>query len=131
MDRRRLIAVLSVTLFAPLIASAQTTGRLPRVGILLPSSPGSNPALPVQAAFEDQLRVLGWVNGRNLLLERRYAEEHYERYPQLAVELVRMNVDVIVPAGGSASLKAAMDATKTIPIVMVASSRDPIRSAKD
>jgi putative ABC transport system substrate-binding protein len=125
MDRRGLIAVLSVALFAPLIASAQTAG-LPRVGILLPSSPSSSPTSPVQVAFEDHLRSLGWVDGRNFVLERRYAEEHYDRYPQLAAELVRQRVAVIVPAGGSASLKAAMDATRTIPIVMVAASRDPI-----
>jgi putative ABC transport system substrate-binding protein len=60
------------------------------------------------------------------LLERRYAEEHYERYPALAAELVRLTVEVILAGGGPASLQAARDATKTIPIVMVASSRDPI-----
>jgi putative ABC transport system substrate-binding protein len=97
------------------------------VGIL---APGSN--TPVAAGsgglggFEDQLRSLGWIEGRNILLDRRSAEEHYERYQELAAELVRLKVDVIFAAGGPASLKAAMDATKTIPIVMVASSRDPI-----
>ncbi|HVP87297.1 MAG TPA: ABC transporter substrate-binding protein [Casimicrobiaceae bacterium] len=129
-DRRSLLGVLSVALIMPLIGLAQPAVKLPRVGMLLPGTPGS--ITPIQAGgagfsvFEDQLRALGWIEGRNVLLERRYAEERYERYPQLAVELVRINVDVIVPAGGSASLKAAMDATKTIPIVMVASSRDPI-----
>ena len=130
MDRRKSLGVLSAVLIKPLIATAQPAAKLPRVGMLLPGAPGS--ITPIQAGsagfsvFEDQLRALGWIEGRNVLLERRYAGEHYERYPQLAVELVRMNVDVIVPAGGSASLKAALDATKTIPIVMVASSRDPI-----
>jgi len=60
------------------------------------------------------------------LIDRRSAEGRGERYGALAAELVRLNVDVIVPAGGPASLQAARDATKTIPIVMIASSRDPI-----
>jgi putative ABC transport system substrate-binding protein len=79
------------------------------------------------AAFEEALRALGWVDGRNVLLERRGAEGHPERYPGLAAEIVRLKVDVILPAGGPTSLEAAKDATKTIPIVMVASSRDPVR----
>jgi putative ABC transport system substrate-binding protein len=70
------------------------------------------------------LRDLGWVEGQNL--ERRIAEGHEERLPSLAAELTKLGVDVILAAGGPASLNAARRATKTIPIVMVASSRDPI-----
>jgi putative ABC transport system substrate-binding protein len=66
------------------------------------------------------------IEGENLEIERRYADGRSERYPDLALDLVRQKVDVIVPCGGRASLKAATDATKTIPIVMVASSRDPV-----
>jgi putative ABC transport system substrate-binding protein len=130
MDRREALGVLSAALITPLIATGQPAAKLPRVGVLLPGAPGSNP--PIQAGsdafrvFEDQLRALGWIEGGNILIERRYAEEHYERFAELAAELVRLKVDVIVPAGGPASLSAALNATKTIPIVMVASSRDPI-----
>ena len=123
MDRRTLMAVLSAALVTPLIATAQPAAKLPSVGIL---QAGTNASLQSVGAFEDQLRALGWIEGRTVLLERRYAEERYERYPELAAELVRLKVDVIVPAGGPPSLKAAIDATKTIPIVMVASSRDPV-----
>jgi putative ABC transport system substrate-binding protein len=108
-------------------AFAQQTGKTPRVGILLPGLSSAQSIDPNVAAFEEALRALGWVDGRNVLLERRTVEGHPERYPGLAAELVRLKVDVILPAGGPASLEAAKDATKTIPIVMVASSRDPVR----
>jgi ABC-type uncharacterized transport system substrate-binding protein len=117
-------AVAGAVLAAPLAARAQHA-KLPRVGVLSAGSPASIAATPYPA-FEDGLRALGWVEGRNILLDRRFAEEHPERFSDLAVELVRLKVDVIVAAGGPASLKAARDATKTIPIVMVASTRDPI-----
>jgi putative tryptophan/tyrosine transport system substrate-binding protein len=81
---------------------------------------------PLQATFLQALRDLGWVEGRNLLVERRVAEAPDERLAQAAAELVRLKPDVIFAASGPASLNAAREATKTIPIVMVASSRDPI-----
>jgi hypothetical protein len=83
---------------------------------------GSN----AQAAFFQGLGDLGWVEGRNLLVERRIVEAPDERLAQAATELVRLRVDVILAAAGPASLNAARGATKAIPIVMVASSRDPI-----
>ena len=105
---------------------AQQTAKVPRVGILIPGVRDSAQISQNIAAFESALRDRGWIEGKNLLIERRYAEGHSERYHNLAIELVRQSVDVIVPAGGPASLAAARDATKTIPIVMVASSRDPV-----
>ena len=122
--RDALAALVAACILMPLIARAQPSGKLPRVGILLPHS--SNRVSPLGVAFEDQLRALGWVEGKTIQIERRYAEDRYERYPELAMELVRLKVDVILPAGGPASLKAATAATSTIPIVMVASTRDPI-----
>jgi putative ABC transport system substrate-binding protein len=110
----------------PLLAGAQQATKRPRIGILSPGAADSAGRDPNIAAFEEALRERGWVDGKNILIERRYAEGHSERYHDLAVELVRERVDVIVPAGGPASLKAARDATMTIPIVMVASSRDPV-----
>ena len=125
MNRRAFIGTVSGGLLAaPLAAAAQQAGKLPRIGILLSTASGAiNPNV---AAFEDELRNRGWVEGRNIVIERRYAEVRSERYRDLAAELVRLKVDIIVALGGPASLKAARDATKTIPIVMVASSRDPI-----
>src|SRR5262249_6989331 len=76
--------------------------------------------------FFQGLQDLGWVEGRNLLVERRIAEASDERLVQAAAELVRLRVDVILAASGPASLNAAREATKTMPIVMVASSSDAV-----
>ena len=107
---------------APLVAAAQTTGRVPQIGIL-----ALNPATPAMQAFQEALRDLGWVEGNNIAIERPYTEGRSERLPAAAAELIRLKVDVIFAGGGPASLRAAREATKTIPIVMVASSSDPIR----
>jgi putative ABC transport system substrate-binding protein len=123
MNRRTFIGGVVGSLIAwSSAAVGQQVRKLARVGVLSPGSTGSGAFV----AFEEELRALGWFEGRNLLIDRRYAEGRAEQYGVLAAELVRLNVDVIVPAGGPASLQAAREATKTIPIVMVASSRNPI-----
>ena len=122
-NRRRFIGAILAGVVAGPLARAQSTARLPRVGVLLPGAVDSDPNL---AAFENGLRESGWIEGKNLLIERRYADGRSERYRDLALDLVRHDVAVIVPAGGPASLRATREATKTIPIVMVASSRDPV-----
>ena len=123
MDRRTFLGTLASSLLAaPLAVEGQQTTKVPRIGVLAPMS-GTGPGL---GAFDRGLRDLGWVDGQNVVIERRFAENRFERFPGLATELVRMQVDVILAAGGPASLKAARDATTTIPIVMVASSRDPV-----
>jgi putative tryptophan/tyrosine transport system substrate-binding protein len=110
-------------LAAPLAAAAQGPGKpSKKVGIL--SVGGESPA--TIDPFFRELRELGWVEGQNLTIERRIAEGREERLPGLAAELTQLRVDVILAAGGPASLNAARKATKAIPIVMVASSRDPI-----
>jgi len=127
LTRRKLICLIAASLTASARGTrAQQTAKVPRVGILIPGVRDSAQISQNIAAFESALRDRGWIEGKNLLIERRYAEGHSERYHNLAIELVRQSVDVIVPAGGPASLAAARDATKTIPIVMVASSRDPV-----
>ena len=75
-------------------------------------------------AFQTGLREQGWVEGQNLLLEPRWAEGKLERFADLAAELVRLQVDVMV-AGGAAAIRAAQHATQTIPIVM-AGTPDPV-----
>jgi putative ABC transport system substrate-binding protein len=96
--------------------------RCPGSGVL---GIGGGPQTVVDPFFQG-LRDRGWVEGQNLIVERRIAEGREERLPALAAELIHLKVHVILAAGGPASLNAARDATKTIPIVMVASSRDPI-----
>jgi putative tryptophan/tyrosine transport system substrate-binding protein len=94
----------------------QQTAKVPRVGWLSPGSGASDESF--LAAFHDGLRELGWVVGQNIALESRWAEGRFERLPDLAAELVRLKVDVIVASVTQASL-AAKQATGTIPIVMV------------
>ncbi len=109
-------------LVAPLTAEAQQATNVHRIGRLSAGSPTEpNPDLE---AFRQGLRELGYVEGQNLIIESRYAEGSEERLPDLAAELVRLKVEVIV-AGGSSTIRAAQHATRTIPIVM-AGSYDPV-----
>src|SRR5262245_51849848 len=121
--RRKFLAALGGAAAAwPLAARAQQGEKKYTVGIL--SAGGENTAL--SAAFADALRELGWVEGRNVVFEYRYAENRPERLPELAADLVRLKVDVIAAAGTLAPL-AAKRATATIPIVMTAAG-DPLGS---
>ena len=110
-------------------AVAQPPGRRPRIGFLSLAAPIGSPTNPIgaglNAAFVEGLRDLGYVEGRTLAIEWRYAEFKPERLPALAADLVRLGVDVIV-VGGPAGIQAARDATREIPVVMVASSSDPV-----
>jgi len=119
----RLMLTLALTIFAaPLTAEAQQAPKVYRIGFLHPGS-----ALPEPASLEtlrQGMRELGYVEGQNLVMEYRYAEEREERLPDLAAELVRLNVEVIV-AGGTAATRAAQHATRTIPIVMTGTN-DPV-----
>jgi putative ABC transport system substrate-binding protein len=121
--RREFISLLGGAAAAwPLAARAQQAEKKYTVGIL--SAGGENTALSV--AFADALRELGWVEGRNVVFEYRYAENRPERLPELAADLVRLKVDVIAAAGTLAPL-AAKRASATIPIVMTAAG-DPLGS---
>jgi putative ABC transport system substrate-binding protein len=124
MDRRSFLSALGGGLLAaPLAVDAQPTTKGPRIGVLAPRSGAA--AGPAEAFYRG-LRDLGWIEGQNVAIERRFAEPGFERFSALVAELVRLRVDVILAAGGPASLRAAREATTTIPIVMVASSRDPV-----
>ena len=116
MRRREFIAILgSAAVFSP-AAGTQQTAKAPRVGWLSPGSAASDETF--LASFRDGLRELGWAVGQNIAIESRWAEGKFDRLPELAVELVRLKVDVIVANVTQASL-AAKRATATIPIVMV------------
>jgi putative ABC transport system substrate-binding protein len=123
MDRRVFLGTVAAGLLAgPLAARAQRPGRLYRFGVLDSERPA-----PSQAnldAFRQGLRELGHVEGQHFVIEYRSAEGRAERLPDLATELVRLGVDVIVTRGTSAAL-GARHVTETIPIVM-ASSGDPV-----
>ena len=74
------------------------------------------------------LRELGYIEGQNIATEYRYAEGKRDRFPELAAELVRLKVDIIVVAGGDSTVRAAKNATKTIPIVMAGPGSDPVEA---
>src|SRR5690349_10940841 len=123
MDRRTFIGILAGGLLAaPPVVGAQPAGKVPRIGYFDGASSSTNPELT--DAFRDQMRQLGYVEGKNLVIEYRWADGKYDRLPDLAADLVRLRVDVIVCAGDPVIL-AAKQATTTIPIVM-ASVGDPV-----
>jgi putative ABC transport system substrate-binding protein len=124
-NRREFISGATLALLAaPLPGEAQPPGQVHRIGYL--SAPTRASVEHVLQAFLRALRELGWVEGQNLIIEYRWAEGKVERLPDLATELVRRKVDLIVAPAGSAAL-AAKNATSSIPIVMIFPS-DPVGS---
>jgi putative ABC transport system substrate-binding protein len=120
-----LAVVLAVGLtLAPLAAEGQQAGKIYRIGMLETTSMALNAAN--LDAFRQGLRELGYVEGRNFMIEYRSADGLRERFPELATELVRLKVDVILTRGTPAVM-AAKNATGTIPVVMAASG-DPLLS---
>jgi putative ABC transport system substrate-binding protein len=109
----------------PLPAWAQQAGKIFRIGFL-DSSTASGMAVLLDA-FWQEMRKLGWIEGKNIAIEYRFAEGKPERLPELAADLVRLKVDLIVASGGTPSSLAAKSATTTIPIVMP-SAADPVGS---
>jgi hypothetical protein len=103
----------------PLAAEAQPATHVYRIGRLISGNPPAGPDLNLEA-FRQGLRDLSYVEGQNLVLESRYAEGSDERLRELAAELVRLPVEVLM-AAGTAAIRAAQHATRTIPIVMVGS----------
>ena len=123
MQRRAFITLIGgATVAWPLVALAQQSARVPTIGFLGPSTPSDN---AWATAFAQRLRELGWIEGRNVAIEYRWAEGHDERYPKIAAEFVRLNVDVIVTPGGAAA--AVKQVTSVIPIVFTVTS-DPLAS---
>ena len=123
--RRRFLGALAGGLLAaPLAAEAQPAGKVYCIGVLEPTSMALNAAN--LDAFRQGLRELGYVEGRNMRIEYRSADGRSERFPDLAAELVRLKVDVILTRGTPAVM-AAKNATGTIPVVMAASG-DPVLS---
>jgi putative ABC transport system substrate-binding protein len=103
---------------------AQSTRKPRRIGYLAQTSEGNEVQRQMQTAFRAGLRDLGYVEGRDVVLDVRYAEGQFERLPALAAALVQANVDVIVSGGGNAT-RALHQATRTVPIV-IATGGDPV-----
>ena len=115
-DRRAFIVGGVAAIAAPLAADAQQATKVYRLGYL---SEGRPPALSAPwMAFMDTLRELGYVEGKTLVIDRRFAEYNYERLPELAAELMRLQPDVLV-AGGTLNIAALKHATTAVPIVMI------------
>jgi putative tryptophan/tyrosine transport system substrate-binding protein len=123
-ERRKFLATLGGTAAAwPLAARAQPA--MPVIGILASVSPA--PYASYIAAVKEGLRQTGYVEGRNVAIEYRWAEGQYDRLPQQAIELVDRGIAVIVLVGGGPTTAAAKAATATIPIVFVMG-EDPVKS---
>ena len=117
------LALVLSALSAPLAAKGQQPGKVFRIGLLGGGAPPSEVEVQ-QSSLQKSLRELGYIEGRNVVFEERYSEGRIDRLPDLAADLVRRKVDVIVTAGGP-SAEAAKQATSTVPIVIVAAG-DPV-----
>jgi putative ABC transport system substrate-binding protein len=113
---RPALGLLAVTLLSTLLAAADPSGKVLRIGYLSPH-PAAMDA-PRREAFRLALEELGYRDGRNVTIDHRWAEGELDRQDELAAELVRLKVDVIVAAGGHRTVRAAKKATTTAPIVM-------------
>ena len=122
MKRRQFITLLGGAAAWPLAARAQRPGKLPTIGFLGPATPSVEGQRV--AAFVQRLRELGWIDGRDLAIEYRWAEGRNERYVEIAAEFARLKVDVIVTLG-TIAVTAAKQATAVTPIVFAAVS-DPV-----
>jgi putative tryptophan/tyrosine transport system substrate-binding protein len=124
MNNRKLgnFALSAMLLALCVSAEAQQPKKVLRIGLLSGASPSTN--VPRHEAFRQGLRELGYIEGQNIAIEYRYAEGKRDRYPELAAELVRLKVDIILTAGPGPT-RAAKAATSTIPIVMAQDS-DPV-----
>jgi putative ABC transport system substrate-binding protein len=119
-------AFCSMLLALPFPARAQQPKKVWRIGYLSSLDPARE---SIRAeAIRLALRERGYIEGQNIAIEYRYAEGKVDRFSELAAELVRLKVDVIVAAGGTRAVRAAKNATKTIPIVMVGPGADPVEA---
>ncbi len=117
MKKKILFSAVATLLLASVhLAGAQQPTKVPRIGFLGATSPSANPARI--EAFRQGLRELGYVEGKNIVIEWRHHEGKLDRLPALAAELVRLKVDIIITVGAPAA-RAAKEATVTIPIVMM------------
>ena len=127
MKKAGLLSILFVVvlLAVAVIAEAQQPKKIPRIGYLSTNDPAGESARA--EAIRLALRELGYIEGQNIAFEYRYAEGKRGRESELAAELVRLKVDIIVVAGADRTIQSAMNATKTIPIVLTGGGNDPVK----
>ena len=118
--------LVAVLLGLGVIVEAQQPKKVPRIGYLSTGDAATESARA--EAIRLALRERGYIEGQNIAIEYRYAEGKQDRHPELAAELVRLKLDIIVAAGGNVMVRAAKNATKTIPIVMVGQGSDPVET---
>jgi putative ABC transport system substrate-binding protein len=128
MNRRKLgsYALCAMLIALGFPAEAQQPKKVSRIGYLSSFHPASESAR--SEGIRLALRELGYIEGQNIATEYRYAEGKIDRAPELAAELVRLKVDIILAAGGTGIIQAAKNATKTIPIVMTGGGSDPVEA---
>ena len=120
------LALCAVLLVLSLPAEAQQPKKVPLIGYLSTIDPARDSTRA--EAIRLALRERGHIEGQNIAIEYRYAEGKVDRFSELAAELVRLKVDIIVVAGGTRLILAAKNATKTIPIVMMGAGADPVEA---
>ena len=118
------LSLLLFVLCGGAVAEAQQSGKIFRIGFL-DDSTASGIAVLLEA-FRQEMRKLGWIEGKNITIEYRFAEQKNERLPELAADLVRLKVDLIVVTSAGPAILAAKKATNTIPIVMAGVGNDPV-----
>jgi putative tryptophan/tyrosine transport system substrate-binding protein len=126
MNKKLFWLVTFLVLVAGTFTEAQQPNKFHRIGYLASSDPGADSARA--EAIRLALRDLGYIEGQNIAIEYRYGEGKRDRLAEVAAELVRLKVNVIVVAGGASPIRAAINATKTIPIVLDGSGTDPVRA---
>ena len=127
MSGKILIGLLATLLLATVSTTdAQQPKKIYKIGYLSAFDPARESAR--SEAIRQALRERGYIKGQNIAIEYRYAEGKLDRFSELAAELVRLKVDIIVVAGGVGLVRAAKNATKTVPIVMVGEGSDPVEA---
>jgi len=128
MKKARVLSILFVVvlLAVAVMAEAQQPKKVHRIGYLSGIDPARESAR--SEAIRLALRELGYIEGQNIAIEYRYAEGNSDRFPELAADLVRLRIDIIVVAGWNRIIPAAKNATKTIPIVMTGTGLDPVQA---
>jgi len=124
MTRILCLSLSIVMVVAGAVVEAQQPKKIPRIGYLSPGD-ATRESTRIEA-IRQALREIGYIEGQNIAMEYRYADGKPNRAPELAAELVRLRVDIILTTGGAPGIRAAKNATKTIPIVMTGPGLDPV-----
>ena len=115
---------LAVLVFGLGVAETQQFSKVPKIGLL--GTQSASQSSERLAAFRLGLAEHGYIVGQNIIIEERWADGHFDRLDKLAEDLVRLNVDVMLAIGGTPSIRAAKNATSTIPIVFAGLGTDPV-----